>query len=497
MLRSVFGKSFNAGKCKTLLRLAISRIKLLRNKRDMQLRQMRRELGQLLQAKQDLTARIRVEHVFREQNIMAAYEIIELFCELLVVRLPILESQRQCPMDLREAIASIIFAAPRCADLPELQNLSSLFGFKYGKDFVAAAAELRPDCGVNRLVIEKLSVRAPTDIVRLKLMKEIAEEQGVDWDATGAEAELCKDSQDSLDEKGEGIAFTLPDPPSGCLKQSTSPREKETNSEQEERDRSYKDAADAARMAALSAERASAAAMAVASLAKEHFVRVPNDQRSQRSASEYSSTTDEDEYNNETEVKRNLANSREYFPIKMDCFDAHLDDAQQDVKTEGSSARMPIFDEYPEPKLRFERGAERGGNRKQAMPEEFSSDEDGSRSAERRVSPLYRSRMESHQSSKQTTYDKNSCYFGSDGSRQRTISPDDDDNDDGGFDWHENSGVHRGIARTRTAPPQRPPPGLDDADNYYCSAAHVRHVHPKLPDIDDLSARFRALKSKN
>ena len=45
---------------KTLLRLAISRIKLLRNKRDIQLKQMKRELVQLLQTNQEPSARIRV-----------------------------------------------------------------------------------------------------------------------------------------------------------------------------------------------------------------------------------------------------------------------------------------------------------------------------------------------------------------------------------------------------------------------------------------------------
>ena len=59
---------------------------------------------------------------------------------------------RQCPIDLKEAVASIIFAAPRCADLPELLQIGNLLGSKYGKEFVASAAELRPDCGVNRLV---------------------------------------------------------------------------------------------------------------------------------------------------------------------------------------------------------------------------------------------------------------------------------------------------------------------------------------------------------
>lgn len=37
---------------------------------------------------------IQVEHIVREENMMAAQEIIELFCELITVRLPIIESQR-------------------------------------------------------------------------------------------------------------------------------------------------------------------------------------------------------------------------------------------------------------------------------------------------------------------------------------------------------------------------------------------------------------------
>ena len=49
---------------KTLLRLAISRIKLLRNKRDVQLKQMKRELVKLLQSDQEPSARIRVSRHF-------------------------------------------------------------------------------------------------------------------------------------------------------------------------------------------------------------------------------------------------------------------------------------------------------------------------------------------------------------------------------------------------------------------------------------------------
>ena len=44
------------------------------------------------------------------------------------------------------------FAAPRCADLTELIQVQMLFGAKYGKEFLSAATELMPNCGVNRQV---------------------------------------------------------------------------------------------------------------------------------------------------------------------------------------------------------------------------------------------------------------------------------------------------------------------------------------------------------
>ncbi|XP_073066539.1 uncharacterized protein [Primulina eburnea] len=197
-LDSFFSKRFNASKCKTLLKLTTPRIKLLRNRREMQLKQMRREIAKLLETGQEATARIRVEHIIREEKMMAAQEIVELFCELISVRLPIIEAQRECPLDLKEAISSVCFAAPRCADLPELLQAQILFAGKYGKEFVAAATELMPECGVNRQLVELLSIRAPAPDVKLKLLKEIAEEHELDWDPSASERELLKPHEDLL-----------------------------------------------------------------------------------------------------------------------------------------------------------------------------------------------------------------------------------------------------------------------------------------------------------
>ncbi|XP_071725329.1 uncharacterized protein [Rutidosis leptorrhynchoides] len=206
LLNQLFNRGVFGAKCKTSLTLSLSRIKLLQNKRDLQLRRMRKEIAQFLQAGQEAIAGIRVEHIIREQNIVAAYGILELFCEFVLARTPILESQKELPIELKEAVASIIFSATRCSEVPDLLTLKNLFTTKYGKEFVAAISELRPDSGVNRTIIEKLSVNAPPGEEKLKVLKEIAREYNLEWDSSSAEAEFCKKHEDLL--AGSGTALS-------------------------------------------------------------------------------------------------------------------------------------------------------------------------------------------------------------------------------------------------------------------------------------------------
>ncbi|XP_073055116.1 uncharacterized protein [Primulina eburnea] len=211
MLNQLFNRGLLGAKCKTCLTLAISRIKLLQNKREAQLKAMKKEIAQFLVAGQESIARIRVEHIIREQNTWESYEIIELFCEFVLARVPILESQRDCPIELREAVASIIFAAPKCSDLPDLLHVRNLFAAKYGKEFIAAATELRPDTSVNRTIIEKLTVSAPPPQVKLRVLKEIAIEHNVDWDWTNTEDEFSKKHEDLLNGPKQ-ISVQIPRP---------------------------------------------------------------------------------------------------------------------------------------------------------------------------------------------------------------------------------------------------------------------------------------------
>ncbi|KAJ1693025.1 hypothetical protein LUZ63_009723 [Rhynchospora breviuscula] len=273
----LFLRSFNPSKCKAEAKMATARIKLLRNKREAQIRQMRRDIAKLLESGQEDIARIRVEHVIREQNIMAANEIVELFCELIVVRLPIIAKERQCPVDLKEGISSLIYAAPRCSELPELLRIRDIFEKKYGKDFVTAAAELRTDSGVNRHLIEKLSVKKPTGEIKLKVMKAIAKEYQVDWDMTETEQELLKPPEERLDGPCTFVsASTFPVTANPPLKSDTQHLEHKNryfsyDDEEEKNSTSmqFSDTASAAQAAAEFAEKAVAAANSAAQLSKQ------------------------------------------------------------------------------------------------------------------------------------------------------------------------------------------------------------------------------------
>mmetsp|Transcript_32322 Transcript_32322/g.102781 ORF Transcript_32322/g.102781 Transcript_32322/m.102781 type:complete len:202 (+) Transcript_32322:40-645(+) len=109
--------------------MCTGRIKLLRNKKSIQVRalhippqlkDLRREIADLLANGKEDSARIRVEAVMRELDLMDAFEIIDLFAELLCVRLALIESTKDVPTDMREAVSSLLYASPRVRELPEL-----------------------------------------------------------------------------------------------------------------------------------------------------------------------------------------------------------------------------------------------------------------------------------------------------------------------------------------------------------------------------------------
>jgi hypothetical protein len=171
------GPHFNASKCKTALRLCLGRVKLLRNKKANALVIMRRDIADLLVADKHDSAAVRVEAVLREEALLDAFELLDLHCELLVVRLPLIVGSTAVPEDLRQAVATVVFCAKRIGgEIPELNDIKNQFVGKYGTQYVTACADVTTAgaCGVHALAIGKLAVAAPTNEARINALEKIA-----------------------------------------------------------------------------------------------------------------------------------------------------------------------------------------------------------------------------------------------------------------------------------------------------------------------------------
>ena len=81
-------------KLTTNLRLSVNRLKLLEKKKTELAIKARREISEYLVAAKEDRARIRVEHIIREDYLVEAMEIIEMYCDLLLARMGLIQTTK-------------------------------------------------------------------------------------------------------------------------------------------------------------------------------------------------------------------------------------------------------------------------------------------------------------------------------------------------------------------------------------------------------------------
>ncbi|KAI3893210.1 hypothetical protein MKX03_007042 [Papaver bracteatum] len=173
-----FGRS-KTSKCKTVIKRLQCRLKLLKNKRNLMIRQSREDILHLLENSQNQRAFDRAEKLYEDQGTVDVYELLENFCEFIMINLTYIWQSRDFRNDINEATSSLMYASARCGgDLPELLKLRKLFSDRYGNKFEIAAVELLPGNLVSPSLIKKLSAKSVSDNVKFRLMKEIAKENG-------------------------------------------------------------------------------------------------------------------------------------------------------------------------------------------------------------------------------------------------------------------------------------------------------------------------------
>ncbi|XP_063220127.1 IST1 homolog isoform X1 [Bacillus rossius redtenbacheri] len=189
-------------KLKTNLRLAINRLKLLEKKKTELAQKARKEIADYISGGKVERARIRVEHIIREDYMVEAMEIIEMYCDLLLARFGLIQQMKTLDDGLSEAISSLLWVSPRLqADIPEMRVISDMLTAKYGKQYMEACREDAVST-ISEKLKHKMSVQSPPKILVEKYMVEIAKNYNIEYDP---------DPQVMKDDHGLGVDALLVD----------------------------------------------------------------------------------------------------------------------------------------------------------------------------------------------------------------------------------------------------------------------------------------------
>ncbi|KAL2342520.1 hypothetical protein Fmac_003805 [Flemingia macrophylla] len=173
MLDGILGRGFTS-KCKSLIKLTKSRIHVIRRKRRATEKFLKKDIADLLLNGLDINAYGRAEGLVVELTLSSCYGFVEQCCEFVLKHLPAMHKLSACPEDCRMAVSSLMFAAARFSDLPELRDLRQIFQERYGNSM---------ECYVNQEFAANLDFMSSTLENKVSLMQEIASEFSINWDS--------------------------------------------------------------------------------------------------------------------------------------------------------------------------------------------------------------------------------------------------------------------------------------------------------------------------
>ncbi|XVE80475.1 hypothetical protein DITRI_Ditri14bG0142700 [Diplodiscus trichospermus] len=180
-----------ASKCEELIRRVQCRLKFLKIKRRSIVKQLREDIVELLRNGKPETAFSHAEELFKDQSLFSVYDLLDHFCEFLILHLPYIRKHRNYPNDINEAVSTLIFAAAWCGDLPELHAVRKLFRERHGSKFIKAITELHPGNHVNSQVVkEKLCLKSIPDDMKLSLIVELAKDHALQAQHHGSNKRL-------------------------------------------------------------------------------------------------------------------------------------------------------------------------------------------------------------------------------------------------------------------------------------------------------------------
>ncbi|KYN27471.1 PREDICTED: IST1 homolog isoform X1 [Trachymyrmex cornetzi] len=191
----MFSSGPNYTKLKTHLRLAINRLKLLEKKKTELAQKARREIADFIATGKTERAKIRVEHIIREDYMVEAMELLEMYCDLLLARFGLIQQIKNLDDGLAEAISTILWAAPRIqTDVQEIKVIADILTSKYGKQYTEACREEAIQT-ISEKLKHKMSVQSPSKLLVEKYLIEIAKNYNVEYEP---DPQIMAEAQDAM-----------------------------------------------------------------------------------------------------------------------------------------------------------------------------------------------------------------------------------------------------------------------------------------------------------
>uniref|UniRef100_A0ACD5V5Q4 Uncharacterized protein n=1 Tax=Avena sativa TaxID=4498 RepID=A0ACD5V5Q4_AVESA len=177
-------------KCKHAIKCTRTRLDLVRRKKQAMVKFLRKDVADLITNGLESHAFGRMEELIVEMNQASNYDVIEQYCEYIGKQLNNLQKQSECPREALEAVSTLIFAAARYPDLPELCELRHVFTERYGASI---------ESFVSSEFVQKLQNKSFTKEEKLLVMQDIIEEFALPFNIKAIERNISGVPQNKKD----------------------------------------------------------------------------------------------------------------------------------------------------------------------------------------------------------------------------------------------------------------------------------------------------------
>jgi len=172
-------KPLNPNELQTYLMVTQVKLNQGRNKKIALIKKKQDEIIKHLNDNNLDIAKAKMESLMREEDYITVYDILGPLCEILKEKVTYIMTSKECPLDLRASLDTMIYASTRL-EIEELHMIREFIKQKYTNIYVDKANS-NIDKLVNINVVDKLTVKPYPEAEIICRLKSICEKENIDF----------------------------------------------------------------------------------------------------------------------------------------------------------------------------------------------------------------------------------------------------------------------------------------------------------------------------